>query len=66
MIIACGERRELNYEELQKYKMHNDIDSLFSFMDEVKYFHPVIIKVYFTLIKHEYRLYLFIILSEDV
>lgn len=66
MIIACGERRELNYEELQKYKMHNDIDSLFSFMDKVKYFHPVIIKVYFTLIKLEYQLYLFLFLSKDV
>lgn len=65
MIIACGERRESNYEKLQKIQ-DNDIDSLFSFMDEVKYFHPVIIKVYFTLIKLEYRLYLFLFLSKDV
>lgn len=46
--------------------MYNDIDFLFFFMDEVKYFYLVIIKVYFILIKYEYRLYFFIFFSEDV
>lgn len=46
--------------------MYNDIDFLFFFMDKVKYFYLVIIKVYFILIKFEYQLYFFLFFSKDV
>lgn len=44
MLILFGEKvRKSNYEMLQKYNMHNDIDSLFYFMNEVKCYYPVIL-----------------------